>query len=87
MKSNFAHKIAHKAIQAKILTSQGATSNVIVAFTKEIQRRSDQVYLLSVQPFFRQDIRPPVEEIIRVDFEDELDTSNMENSKDMSFKL
>jgi hypothetical protein len=80
-----------KAIQDKIVASQDITSNALIPFTRELQRRNDQVDLLNEQPFFNQELpavtdRAP-DEFIKVDLDAGLNETDIENLELMSSEL
>ena len=67
-----------------------ALSNALLPFTRELQRRNDQVDLLSEQPFYRQElpaITPISPELLKVDLDAGLNETDRENLEDMVFEL
>ena len=89
-------KETSKSIQDKIVAGQDATSNALIPFTRELQRRNDQVETLQNLPFYNlppeienapqsTPIKAPVVTVI--DFDKGLDKTQREDLQDMSFDL
>ena len=89
-------KETSKSIQDKIVAGQDATSNALIPFTRELQRRNDQVETLQNLPFYNlppeienapqsTPIKAPVVTVI--DFDKGLDKTQREYLQDMSFDL
>jgi hypothetical protein len=82
-----------KAIQEKIIAGQETTSKALVPLVKELQRRNDQVDLLTEQPFYPQQLPaltplvPTSPEFLRVNLDAGLNETDKENLQDMSFEL
>src|SRR5271156_1857710 len=68
-----------------------AVSNVLLPFTSELQRRSEQVDMLTEQPFYHQELPPitPVSpEFMNLDLDAGLDETDRENlEKPISEKI
>jgi hypothetical protein len=67
-----------------------AVSNALLPFTRELQRRNDQVDMLAEQPFYQQElpaITPISPEFMKVDLDAGLNETDRENLEDMEFQL
>ena len=67
-----------------------ALSNALLPFTRELQRRNNQVDLLSEQPFYGQElpaITPTSPELLKVDLDAGLNQTDRKNLEDMKFEL
>ena len=89
-------KETSKSIEAKIKEGQDTTSNALVPFTRELQRRNDQVEALQNLPFYNlppeiEDVpqSTPVKEKILIDINmnEGFDKIQKEDLQDMSFDL
>ena len=90
-------KETSKAIQDKIVAGQESTSNVLVPFVRELEKRNDQVESFQNLPFYNnplgiEDIShsTPLKEheVIKVDLDGELlDQTHLENLQDMGLDL
>jgi hypothetical protein len=89
-------KETSKSIEAKIKEGQDTTSNALVPFTRELQKRNDQVETLQNLPFYN--LPPeiegvpqstPVKETLLIDINMDkgLDKTQREDLQDMSFDL
>jgi hypothetical protein len=86
-----AHKETSKAIEDKIV--QESVSNALVPLVTELQRRNDQVDMLSEQPYYQQEIPAisgpldPIQEVVKIDFDQGLNDTDKENLQDLSLEL
>jgi len=89
-------KETSKSIQDKIEAGQDTTSNALIPFTRELQRRNDQVETLQNLPFYN--LPPEIENIPQstptkipiitdIDLDKGLDKTQKEDLQDMSFDL
>jgi hypothetical protein len=89
-------KETSKSIQDKIVAGQDATSNALIPFTRELQRRNDQVETLQNLPFYN--LPPEIEDapqstpikapvVTVIDFDKGLDKTQREDLQKMSFEL
>src|SRR5271170_6937023 len=79
-----------KAIKDGQDINAAAVSNVLLPFTRELQRRNEQVDMLTEQPFYRQELPPitPISpEFVNVDLDAGLDETDRENMQDVGFEL
>jgi hypothetical protein len=79
-----------KAIKNGQDMNAAAVSNVLLPFTRELQRRNEQVDMLTEQPFYHQELPPitPVSpEFMKVDLDAGLNETDRENLQDMGFEL
>src|SRR6266496_630327 len=85
-------KETSKATQDKITSAEEARNNALVPLVQEMQRRNDQIDMLSSQPFYQQQQLPdiPEEEIledIRIDLDKNLNDSDIQNLHVMGYQL
>ena len=81
---------ATKAIKDGQTINAAAVSNALIPFTRELQRRNDQVEMLAEQPFHQQEIpaiTPISPDFMKVDLDVGLNETDRENLQDMSFEL
>jgi hypothetical protein len=81
-------KETSKAIQDKIVAGQDATTTALIPFTRELQRRNDQVDALAQLPFYQQPaIQEPqqIKPVIKVDLNIGLSETDISNLQDMGF--
>ena len=89
-------KETSKSIKDKIEAGQDATSNALIPFTRELQRRNDQVETLQNLPFYNlpaeienspqsTPIKAPI--VTDIDLDNKLDKTQREDLQDMSFDL
>ena len=89
-------KETSKSIQDKIEAGQDITSNALIPFTRELQRRNDQVETLQNLPFYN--LPPEIENapqstpikapiVTDIDLDKELNKTQKEDLQDMSFDL
>jgi len=81
---------AAKAIKNGQDINAAAVSNALLPFTRELQRRNEQVDLLTEQPFYRQELQaitPASPEFMKVDLDAGLNETDRENLQDMGFEL
>ena len=79
-----------KAIKDNQDVNATAVSNALVPLTRELQRRNDQVDMLSEQPFYQQQLPPITQmspEYLKVDLDIGLNETDKENLQDLSFEL
>ena len=92
-----------KAIKNSENTNATTLANALVPFTRELQKRNEQVDMLTEQPFYQQELPAPENlalvtpgglsssilspEIMNVDLDAGLNETDKENLEDMSFEL
>src|SRR5271163_16068 len=83
-----------KATQEKIVANQDLTSNILVPYMEEIKKRNDQVDILQQLPYYQTQLDQPAliavstpEKGLRVDFDQDLNTTDRENLENMEFEL
>jgi len=87
-----------KAIKNGEDINAAAVSNALLPFTRELQRRNEQVDMLTEQPFYHQELQaittpgsasstPASPEFMKVDLDAGLNETDRENLQDMGFEL
>ena len=79
-----------KAIKDGQDASATAVSTALLPFARELQKRNEQVDMLSEQPFYQQEfqaITPISPEFMQIDLDARLNVTDRENLQDMSFEL
>ena len=82
----------HQTVKA-LQDGQTANANALLPLTRELQRRNNQVDLLTEQPFYPQQlpaitpIVPTSPDFLKVDLDAGLNETDKENLQDMSFEL
>ena len=83
---------SQKEIEDKLVSPQGVTSQAIVPYLQELQRRNDLLETSQNLPFYNAPIEmlhstPKKQNVAIVNFDHNLDTSDKENLQDLSLKL